>query len=1381
MCKKKFVTYKESQAFAIENNIQSSSEWRKFRKSEVYPKYPENTYKNEWTTWGDFLCNGRIADNLKIFLSYEEAKLFLSTLNLSSSREYKKWWRKEKPNNLPSNAENTYKKQNVWVSWEDFLSFDRKDVIFNQCSERWMPFDKLKELIYPLNFSNKKEFKKWQAECGFVNIPSCPEYVYKNLGLWNGWNDFLGTAKRIGIDFKSYEDAKTYLRQYSFKSFSEYREWHKNNTHINIPANPEQYYKKCGTWVSMSDYLSNNNVKNKTYFPYEEAKQVVSKIGLKSVVEYIQWWKNNLPQNIPRKPEKVYSTEWTCWGDFLGRETIVGNAKKYVSYKEAETRVQEMGFKKATEFKEWIKKERVVDIPSAPNVFYKYEWVSWPIFLGNSNVHKWDKNNLLPFKELKDIVHSNHITSVKEYTEWYKHTKIKGVPFQPQKQYQDEWVSWGDFLGIDYTTQNEREFYTYNDCAEIVRSFNFTGKEEFFKCIKTYHDKKIPRNPVSKYKNEWVSWGDFLGTNRIANQYLREYKLSLLKCDDLIHMSSHQLIEIIANKKLPTEFKSLAYTHQDSESRVGAIRDLIDLFNDDSKTDDEIENKASEKAQNIDNELSSNSELNNEFNLILGDSDDVSEDATEPSLPSMVIGNAHAFDDLVHMRPSDEAAKFLVLEEIHRIWNVVLRANEEGKLDEVIEQLMTEDGGEFWKYIQTTFINEFNEVVSIEKGADYKFPYDPSLMQKLMVYYLTNNKSFGNWCGTGAGKTNAFLFATRKTNSRVTVAIVPNDVIDTLVKSINKIYPDSVVIVPQSSDELFTYDRNKFTYIIYNYEKFQGNNGAEETINRLLETNTIDFICLDEVQNVKVRDIETASSRSQFINSLVQRGRIANPEMRTLAMSATPCINNLTEVRSIIELLTGVEHEEIGNRNTIANIHNAYKALLLNGFRYVPKYPIDIEERTVEVDCSNDAELYLDLINKENGDISGIEYVLAEKKLESVKNELKPGTIVYATWVDGISELLTKNIIKWGFSVESYNGGSGNKDGRKEILERFLNGKTDVLVCSKPISTGVDGLQYKCNKMIIVSLPWTDADYTQLKGRIYRQGSKFKHVEFVIPQIVINTPNGIVWSWDKMRKHAIDTKKSLGSAVVDGYIQKTYTINKEKLLSKAMEALKDGLIDIETERTPISTEITYIMKEREYSESFINDIHSLANRSSSQTTHKRYANNPDEFKEYHRQREISKESWVEDPVDRVADIINSWSNRYTRIIDMGCGMNKLKTVVNSNKTVQGVDHMNVSLDVTVIEADMSNLNGIVDNNSKDVAVFCLSLWGVNYKDYFTEAYRILDNDGRMIIVEPSSKFGVDKHFSTIDEFVDDIENYGFERTGKVETHNNFVYLKFTKI
>lgn len=616
-------------------------------------------------------------------------------------------------------------------------------------------------------------------------------------------------------------------------------------------------------------------------------------------------------------------------------------------------------------------------------------------------------------------------------------------------------------------------------------------------------------------------------------------KISLLGKEDLIHLSSHQLIEIIGANKLPQEFKSLIYTPANSDARISTIQQLKKLFDNNANNED-IENGALYLAREKENDVASlETDTYNDNSSLLS-----------------TISEIHIHDNLVYNTPNDESSKFLVLEETHKLWNNVLDMSEENKLEEAIKTIRNEDGGEFWKYIQTTFLDEFNEVNNIKPSKDYKFPYEPSLMQKLMVYHLMHNKSYGNWCGTGAGKTNAFLFATRKTNSRVTVAIVPNDTIGTLVKAINRIYPDSNVIIPQSCDDLYTCDRNRFNYIIYNYEKFQGNNDAEETINKLLETNTIDFVCLDEVQNVKVRNVKSASSRSKFVNSLVTRGRVANPEMRTLVMSATPCINNLTEVRSITELLTGEIHKEIGSENTITNIHNAYKALLLNGFRYMPKYPIDIEERFVEIDCSNDSELHLDLLNKKQGDISGVEYLLAEKKMDVIRRELKHGTIVFSTWVDGMAELLTEHIRKWGFTVETYNGQSGGINERKDIVDKFIDGEIDVLVCSKTISTGIDGLQYRCNKMIIVSLPWTDADYSQLKGRIYRQGSHFKRVEFVIPQVVLNVKGVGMWSWDKMRKQSIDTKKSLGNAIVEGHIQKTYTINHEKLLSEALEMFR---------------------------------------------------------------------------------------------------------------------------------------------------------------------------------------------------------------------------------
>jgi len=75
------------------------------------------------------------------------------------------------------------------------------------------------------------------------------------------------------------------------------------------------------------------------------------------------------------------------------------------------------------------------------------------------------------------------------------------------------------------------------------------------------------------------------------------------------------------------------------------------------------------------------------------------------------------------------------------------------------------------------------------------------------------------------------------------------------------------------------------------------------------------------------------------------------------------------------------------------------------------------------------------------------------------------------------------------------------------------------LIASDPITTGVDGLQKVCNRMFILTLPWTDSIYTQLKGRIYRQGfnPQFNHVEIVIPQVRINLGDDEFWSWDIQR------------------------------------------------------------------------------------------------------------------------------------------------------------------------------------------------------------------------------------------------------------------------
>ena len=66
---------------------------------------------------------------------------------------------------------------------------------------------------------------------------------------------------------------------------------------------------------------------------------------------------------------------------------------------------------------------------------------------------------------------------------------------------------------------------------------------------------------------------------------------------------------------------------------------------------------------------------------------------------------------------------------------------------------------------------------------------------------------------------------------------------------------------------------------------------------------------------------------------------------------------------------------------------------------------------------------------------------------------------------------------------------------------RILSFKRDIdfLIGSSAIGTGIDGLQDVGGRIIINVLPWTTAEFDQLKGRIYRQGQRDDKVQMIIP------------------------------------------------------------------------------------------------------------------------------------------------------------------------------------------------------------------------------------------------------------------------------------------
>jgi ubiquinone/menaquinone biosynthesis C-methylase UbiE len=133
------------------------------------------------------------------------------------------------------------------------------------------------------------------------------------------------------------------------------------------------------------------------------------------------------------------------------------------------------------------------------------------------------------------------------------------------------------------------------------------------------------------------------------------------------------------------------------------------------------------------------------------------------------------------------------------------------------------------------------------------------------------------------------------------------------------------------------------------------------------------------------------------------------------------------------------------------------------------------------------------------------------------------------------------------------------------------------------------------------------------------------------------------------------------------------------------------------------------------------------------------------WKEYHELVKQNEKTYQEDkiPVNQVIQYLETKKNkRIKKVADLGCGLARIyKHFENKNHkfTFVNIDHY-VPEDQSnyCIQGNIKNTN--LEDEDVDYAVLCLSLWGNDYKKYLTEIYRILDIQGELIIVEPSSRW-----------------------------------------
>jgi superfamily II DNA or RNA helicase len=191
--------------------------------------------------------------------------------------------------------------------------------------------------------------------------------------------------------------------------------------------------------------------------------------------------------------------------------------------------------------------------------------------------------------------------------------------------------------------------------------------------------------------------------------------------------------------------------------------------------------------------------------------------------------------------------QFYIDYSIDELWKRVFRDKDNTFM---IVKREGKNGNKYHDLVAESFLSDYEGTQNIKVPDGYAFPYDPTLMQRYVAYKVKTTPYFGNFSGTGTGKTLSAVLASRVIDSKITLIVCPNDVVDQWARNIIEIFPDSKVI---TGKEAFyqRYNKNKYQYLVLNYDKFSQEDSPNLILN--LAKEKVDFVLMNLCQVVLIR------------------------------------------------------------------------------------------------------------------------------------------------------------------------------------------------------------------------------------------------------------------------------------------------------------------------------------------------------------------------------------------------------------------------------------------------------------------------------------------------------------------------------------------------
>lgn len=381
----------EAREFAQSLRLKSSKGWFDYIKTgDLPPDIPTNpslAYADAgWAGMGDWLGTGRIANQLREYRPFIEARSYVRKLNLKSQREWKLLTKSgELPWDIPKNPSRTYASDG-WKGFGDWLG---SRTVAPRLRE-YRSFADARKYAQSLKLKSATQWYTYARSYNLPkDIPASPSRVYRGRG-WIGMGDWLGTNNTATQlrQYRSFSAARAFARSLSLRSTIEWRKFTKSGKlPSDVPANPDITYRNSG-WSGFGDWLGTKAIapSKRQFLSFEEARKAVSSFGLRSQREWVAFVKSGrLPLNIPSKPWRTYkSAGWISLGDWLGSDCVATRLQKFRTFSDARDFVRRLGLNSTSDWRRFLMSGyKPDDIPTNPHRTYRNSgWVSMRDWLG---------------------------------------------------------------------------------------------------------------------------------------------------------------------------------------------------------------------------------------------------------------------------------------------------------------------------------------------------------------------------------------------------------------------------------------------------------------------------------------------------------------------------------------------------------------------------------------------------------------------------------------------------------------------------------------------------------------------------------------------------------------------------------------------------------------------------------------------------------------------------------------------------------------------------------------------------------------------------------------------------------------------------------------